>query len=98
MKTTIKVEVTEEFIQRGKPCTAGDCPVALAIDSAMKDVLGYLACQVTSVIALYGDWGTQVIESPPEVCTFVARFDQAGRRLPRPADIKPFTFELDVPL
>lgn len=35
---TLQVEVTEDHIKKGRPCTSSECPVALALSDLYPDV------------------------------------------------------------
>lgn len=80
----IKVNVTQEHINRGirfKPCL---CPVALAIKSAM---------QQSVVVGIYeAVVGTTNVYLPIEVTRFINEFD-----LDLPTNVQPFSFNLEIP-
>jgi hypothetical protein len=90
----IKVQVTQEHIDRGKRDRCQDCPVALALSEHFRP--GFSA-----------DWGvftrglqieSFLIPFPPEVTTWIKYFDDslssigAGRHLNQPIE-----FDLEIP-
>lgn len=76
----ITVSVTAEDIAKGKPCSCGHCPVALATQRATG--------QYVEASGSYVDSETHWAEVPASVARFISRFDSqcAG---------KPFSFEIN---
>lgn len=89
----LRVEVTSEDIQSGKRGNARHCPIALAIEGALRqlDVQDYQDWQ-SSFAAVFDSSIEQklAIEIPESVRGFVNRYDLT---LP----VKPFSFDLEVP-
>ena len=80
---TIKVEVTQDNIDKGKQCHASDCPVALAM---LQAGLQGPACDPWSLLFIY-EGVAYVAETPLSVKYFIKGFDTG-----QPS--KPFSFEL----
>ena len=77
----MRIQVTQEHIDKGERMRGRQCPIALALrDAGISDPTVF-----TSSI----DFGERTVVSPDDVEAFVRRFD-AGNR------VRPFWFDLDV--
>lgn len=86
----MKVDVTQEDIDRGMPKRCSFCPVAKAIQRATGNKYFYVAVSGSelcdSVRAVTRTDYIDAIDLPPEVLVFLTRFD-AGK------PVEPFSFE-----
>ena len=79
----MKIEVTQEDINKGAPYRPSTCPVALAISRRLHDKRNVLVGYHTVLI------DGRLYDFPPEATNFIVRFDD---REP----VQPFKFKLDV--
>lgn len=78
----MKIEVTQQDIDSGKKSDTSCCPVALAMARAVEPLR-------VSVITKWASIDGRYHSLPPEVTTFIKRFDIGGA-------VDPFTFELQL--
>jgi len=83
----IKVEVTQEHIEKGLQSNVADCPIALAVAQAV----GGYACAHGGGIYLDPIHSMRA-NLPWRARVFMGRFDRRGKRW-----VKPFKFWLVVP-
>ena len=79
----MRIEVTQEDIEKGEPCDVCACPIALAIQRK----LGRGGCEINFSTIDLGPG--QVVATPYSARQFIRAFDD---HLP----VKPFSFELDL--
>jgi hypothetical protein len=76
------INVTQDDIDKGEPCRAFCCPIALAIERQTKalpeSVVVYRQITIGSKF---------IMDSPPEVLNFIDKFDDGK-------NVEPFSFEL----
>jgi hypothetical protein len=84
----MRIEVTQEHIDRGQRKSCARCPVVLAIR------------QVSGVVLVYADRDevdlrrggkTLTVSLPLKVSRFIDRFDATG-----PGSVEPFSFDLPI--
>lgn len=85
----MKIEVTQEDINKGQQCSKCYCPIALAINRVLEtntpNVMVFpSSCNYSYKNVLYFK------DFPKEVKNFVETFDEFGHEF-----VKPFNFELD---
>lgn len=81
----MRIEVTQEDIENGKPYSAWSCAIAVAIRRATRREIVWVKLG-ENTIALY----RREIPLPHSVKEWAERFDE-GR------SVEPFTFDLDIP-
>lgn len=89
----VKINVTQDDIDKGQINNCNLCPIALAIKRILK-INSYNTIFVSSVIKLLRYWNMEIqkyeVISPRSVKRFIQRFDQGK-------SVKPFNFFLTVP-
>jgi hypothetical protein len=80
----MKINVTQEDIDLGKPRCPWDCPIARAVQRQTRDE----AYRVLPGLVYKWDDNSQAEMLPPEACEFIQQFDGNGK-----ASVKPFSFE-----
>lgn len=102
----VKIEVTAEDIELGKPCYSRSCPVALAVSRLLKQNVNVEVRVWQAVINfwMFGEKRQEVLNLPEEVSNFIQKIDLKEASPPiKPheleliASCKPFNFELDIP-
>lgn len=90
---SIRIKVTQDHIDRGQRGNSCDCPIALALEGAQKDLssFGHLtkASVGMSSVRLFFPQSTSDFLIPLEASRFVRRFD-------RGESVEPFEFELET--
>lgn len=84
----MRIDVTQEDIDRGTPDNCLYCPVARALNRVLPNEV-FAVRKAEIIRALDEDGETQVIAPPQEVIDFVAAFDSCE-------PVAPFSFELDL--
>ena len=79
----MKIDVTQEDIDRGVKGACTQCPVALALARAFPDV--YVDVATTQLLV-----GDEFIRAPSVVSIFIEDFDDGE-------PVQPFSFDLDLP-
>lgn len=80
----MKIEVTQEHIDKGRRRSCWGCPVALAMRSA-----GLLNAHAAATFYIWGAHGQFFKDLPKDVTSHIEYFDQTGK-------MRPFSFELEV--
>ena len=80
----MKIEVTQEMIDFGKKCSAGFCPVALALKA------NGIRCAVDSRHIITFDDPVRRLRTTPEIARFVIHYDVHGSE-----NAYPFSFDFD---
>jgi hypothetical protein len=97
----VEVEVTQEDIDHGSPCSSGDCPVALALLRALGCAqvcvgVGYFDFRADSGAWLDDDGngeGGNSIMLPLAAQAFIRGFDHRETR----DEVTPFKFTVEIP-
>jgi len=92
----LMITVNHRHMAEGKRNTVASCPVALAIREALSERLArcgitfeiHVVVTPTTLVAYWMWWPYHAIPTPPEVGTWIKRFD-AG------ADVAPLNFVVD---
>lgn len=103
----LKVNVTQDFINRGKRCDIGLCPIALALEEAfcskMKQRSSSFIVTVTTMgiaIVDYTVKGKFFYQNnkklSKKLTTFMDKFDQSPNKINTHPPVKPFKFEIDL--
>jgi hypothetical protein len=82
----VHIEVTEQDIKDGKPCTISSCPIARALRRTLPKSVAQVG---GDGITMNGVFGRRSITTPAKILAFVESFDNGY-------PVKPFSFNIDV--
>jgi hypothetical protein len=81
----IKIEVTQDDIDSGKPRLAGSCPIALALIRAIPDIQPEVM-----FTKFWSEKYEKCFDLTDEAYFFILAYDDGAK-------VKPFSFEIDIP-
>ncbi len=94
----MKIQVTQEDIDRGEPAEAKCCPIALALSRTLNGVSVWVEKEYIVVnpdchyiAERVPTERNRAVTLPPEAQYFIAEFDDNG-----PDDVGPFEFDLPI--
>jgi hypothetical protein len=88
---TLEVNVTQDHIDRGAPCSCYSCPIALAVSDAVGSLSGADRIIVDRyTLSLIDDTAVLIGELPKEAVQFIHDFDDTELA------VKPFKFSIDL--
>jgi hypothetical protein len=91
-KTWKRIRVTQQDIEKGEKSQVDSCPIALAVNRAVKK--GVSVSVGVARLDLW-DWDHSASSSllPEQAVEFIQKFDQSG-----PGVVRPLQFEVQVPV
>jgi hypothetical protein len=86
---TTTITVTADDIAKGKPCSAGRCPIATALNRSLSDEYSntLVGHHFASVLGKRGRWVQ--IKLPDNASRFVRAFDEGQ-------PVEPFSFAVEI--